>query len=170
MIWTIIGLIVCIVEIVKVCCDEYFDWSDKLGTSFLIMLASILGIVLVTLSASLITTSCVDADYNMVSDTQIVALKDNQNTNGNFYIMGGYVNEDLYYYYATETEFGYKTEKIKANHAYVKYTDGETHIEEYKGDFKNDIAYLFGYPVYDRRYIIYCPDDTVTNEFKIDLE
>lgn len=42
----------------------------------------------------------------VVSDTKIVALKDNQNISGNYYLLSGYVDEDLYYYYATETEFG----------------------------------------------------------------
>ena len=81
-----------------------------------------------------------------------------------------YVNDDLYYYYATETEFGYKTEKVSADNAYIKYTDGETHIEKYAGEFVNDIPYLFGYPICEDRYIIYCPDGTVTNEFNVDLE
>ena len=36
----------------------------------------------------------------------------NQNINGRSYIGGGRVDEDLYYYYAMETEFGYKIEKI----------------------------------------------------------
>jgi hypothetical protein len=106
----------------------------------------------------------------MVSDTKIIALKDNQNVSGSFYIMGGYVDEDLYYYYATETEFGYKTEKVKADNAYIKYTDGETHIEKYVGEFANDSANFWGFPMCDNRYIIYCPDGTVTNEFIVDLE
>lgn len=84
--------------------------------------------------------------------------------------MGGYVDEDLYYYYATETEFGYKTEKVKANNAYIKYADGETHIERYVGEFANEKNNLWGFPICDDRYIIYCPDGTVTNEFIVDLE
>jgi hypothetical protein len=120
--------------------------------------------------SSEIVTSCAEINYNIVSDTKIIALKDNQNVSGNFYITGGYVNENLYYYYATETELGYKIGKIKADNAYIKYTDGETHIERHRGEFANDNAYLWGYPACNDRYIIYCPDGTVTNEFNVDLE
>lgn len=84
--------------------------------------------------------------------------------------MGGYVNEDLYYYYAIETEFGYKTEKLKAENVYIKYTDGEPHIERCEGDFVNEKLYFWGFPTCDERYVIYCPEGTVTNEFDVDLE
>ena len=84
--------------------------------------------------------------------------------------MGGYVDEDLYYYYAIETEFGYKIEKIKADNVYIQYTDGETHIEKYEGDFVHKSKYIWGFPMCDDRYIIYCPEGTITHEFNIDLE
>ena len=119
---------------------------------------------------SKIISSFADVEYYLVSDTKITALKDNQNVNGNFYIMGGYVNEDLYYYYAAETDLGYKINKIMADNAYIKYTNEETHIQQYRGDFVNDKLIIFGVPLYDDRYVIYCPDGTVTNEFNIDLE
>ena len=171
MIWFIVGLIVFIVWTIYLICDDFYDWGEKIGTSVLVLLLSTACSILVFLLSSLIVGSSAKVHYtNMVSDTKIVALKDNQNVNGSFYIMGGYVDEDLYYYYATETEFGYKTEKIKADNVYIKYTDGETHIEEYQPEFVNDYVYLFAVPSYSHRYIIYCPDGTVTNEFNIDLE
>ena len=170
MIWIVIGLCVLAILIIRTFLDDLLDIVEKIG--FCVMIAMIICVVTlgVTALASKITTSCVDADYKIASDTKIIALKDNQNISGNFYIMGGYVDEDLYYYYATETEFGYKTEKIKAGNAYIKYTDGEPHIEKYSGEFANDGAYFWGIPMYGDRYIIYCPDGTVTNEFNVDLE
>lgn len=170
MIWIIISLVICVAMIINIFCDSWNDWLDKIMLSILTIFSSILMGFIVLLFASLITTCCAEVNYNMVSDTKIIALKDNQNVSGNFYIMGGYIDEDLYYYYATETEFGYKTEKVKANNAYIKYTDGETHIERYVGEFANDTSNLWGFPMYDDRYVIYCPDGTVTNEFIVDLE
>ena len=169
MIWIIIGFIVSIVIIIYICCDEYNDFGEKIFLSFATLLVSALFTFIVLLGASAII-SCDEPNYNMVSDTKIVALKDNQNISGNFYIFGGYVNEDLYYYYATETEFGYKTEKVSSANAYIKYTDGETHIERYEGEFASKKAYVWGFPMYVDKYIIYCPDGTVTNEFNVDLE
>jgi hypothetical protein len=170
MIWLIIGFVVAVVIIIKIFCDSWNDWCDKLFGLVITSLLSMCISLIVLLGASAITSCFAEIDYDLVSDTKIIALKDNQNVNGSFYITSGYVNEDLYYYYATETEFGYKTEKIKTDNAYIKYTDGEAHIEKYNGEFANNSAYLWGIPMCDSRYIIYCPDGTVTNEFNIDLE
>lgn len=169
MIWFIIGFIAAVAIIIGVFRDDLYGWGERIGASFLTLTISLLISSMVCLCASGIMSCCVEIEYNVVSDTKIIALKDNQNISGNFYILGGYVDEDLYYYYATETEFGYKTEKIKADNAYIKYTDGETHIERYMGDFANR-TYFWGFPVCNDRYIIYCPEGTVTNEFNVDLE
>lgn len=170
MIWFIIGLVVAVVIIVSICCDDWNDLGEKIGYSVVTLLASFVFSLMVLLIASGVVTCCAEIEYNIASDTKIIALKDNQNISGNFYIMGGYINEDLYYYYATETDFGYKTEKIKADNVYIKYTDGETHIERYDAEFTSNIANLFGFPMCDNRYIIYCPEGTITNEFNVDLE
>ena len=170
MVWLILGVLICVCAIVYICCDSWNDWFEKILLSILTVVVSAVITLMVLSLSSVITSCCAEIDYNMVSDTKIIALKDNQNVSGNFYIMGGYIDEDLYYYYATETEFGYKTEKVRADNAYIKYTDGETHIERYVGEFANDSANLWGFPMCYDRYIIYCPDGTVTNEFIVDLE
>ena len=170
MIWFIIGLIGAVVAIVCIWCDEWNDLGEKIGYSIGALFMSFVLSTLVLLLASVIISCNTEIEYNKASDTKIVALKDNQNVNGSFYIMGGYVDKDLYYYYATETELGYKTEKISAENAYIKYTDGETHIERYSGKFANESTNLWAFPMCKDRYIIYCPEGTVTNEFNVDLE
>lgn len=170
MIWFIIGFIVAIAIIIGVFRDDFYGWGERIGFSFLILICSFFISCLIFLGASVITSCCAEIEYSMVSDVKIIALKDNQDISGSFYIMGGYIDEDLYYYYATETKFGYKTEKIKADNVYIKYTDGETHIEKYQGEFVNDGAYFWGACTCDDRYIIYCPEGTVTNDFNVDLE
>lgn len=172
MIWLIISLIVTIAIII-------YHWRENLWYGVGLCILETVGILLtsffvtvliVVLSSAIVSSNDNIIEYNKVSDTKIIALKDNQNVSGSFYIMGGYVDEDLYYYYATETEFGYKTEKVKAENTYIKYTDGETHIERYFGEFTKDGLYFWGFPWCYDRYIIYVPDGTVTNEFNIDLE
>ena len=170
MIWFIIGFVVFVVLAICICADTWNDLNDKIIGCIATFLLSSLVSALVCLLASVIMSCFVEVDYSEVSDTKIITLKDNQNMNGNFYIFSGHVEEDLYYYYATETELGYKTEKVKANNAYIKYTDGETHIEKHMGKFANNIANIFGFPMYNDRYIIYCPEGTITNEFNVDLE
>lgn len=170
MIWLIIGLIAFIVAIIYIFCDDCWNLFEKFGASFMMLFPISFLSFMVLLLGSACTSVIADVEYEIASDTQIVALKDNQNVGGNFYIMGGYVDEDLYYYYATETEFGYKTEKVESENTYIKYTDGETHIEKYEPKFINKFAYLFGFPMQFSRHIIYCPEGTVTNEFRVDLE
>lgn len=170
MIWLIAGVIVCAIIIIGIFRDNYNNLLEKFFFSFMALLFSLAISILVLVGVSTIVSCCADIDYDIVSDTKIIALKDNQNVSGRFYIMGGYVDEDLYYYYAVETEFGYKTEKIKASNVYIKYTDGETHIERYGGEFANSGVNFWAMPMCDDRYIIYVPDGTVTNEFVVDLE
>lgn len=170
MIWFIIGLIGAAVAIVFICRDEWNDLGEKIGYSIATLFVSFVLSTLVLLLASAIISCGAEIEYDKVSDTKIVSLKDNQNVSGSFYIMGGYVDENLYYYYATETEFGYKTEKVSAANAYIKYTDGETRIERYEGKFANENTNLWAFPWCEDRYIIYCPEGTVTNEFNVDLE
>ena len=170
MIWIITGVLVCIVSIVKVFCDSFNDWFDKINLSIASILFSAAITLIVLLVSSLIVSNCAEIKYDMISDTKIIALKDNQSTNGNFYVFGGYVDEDLCYYYATETKLGYKTEKIKADNTYIRYTNENPHVERYYARFANDRVHLLGFCMLDDTYVIYCPDGTVINEFKVDLE
>lgn len=170
MVWLYLGFIVAVIAIIIICRDEDNYLDEKIGYSCAAFILSMIASVVLLLTSSAIVSSCAEMKYHVVSDTKIIALKDNQNINGNCYIMGGYVGEDLYYYYTTETEFGYKTEKIKAENAYIKYTDEEPHIEKYKGEFANDAVNFWAAPMCTERCIIYCPEGTVTNEFNIDLE
>ena len=170
MFWLICGFIIWVIFTISFCCNCWYDLSEKIFLSITFAMITILIALLGLLMTSSIATGCVEIDYNISSDTKIIALKDNQNVNGNFYIFGGYVNEELYYYYAKETEFGYKTDKIPANDVYIKYTESDPHIEEYTGTFKNDIVSFFAVPLNCYRYVIYCPENTITTEFNVDLE
>lgn len=169
MIWFVIGGAVAIVLIIKLWVDDWYYLGDKILLSFLETLAAFLVTSLVWFCVSGMMSLSIDLEYTKDSDTQIIALKDNQNVNGRFYIMGGYVDEELCYYYAKETEFGYKTEKIEASKAYIKYTDEQPHIERYTAEFPKDFLYVFGNPI-GKRYVIYCPENTITTEFAVDLE
>lgn len=170
MIWVFLGLVGFILISVCIFTDDWNDWADKfLYTSLALVCAGLLSFLCLLIS-SLVVTEVANIEYEKANDIDIIALKDNQNVNGRIYLMGGYVEEDLYYYYAKETEYGYKTDKIKAEDCYIKYTDEQPHIEEYEAKFTSDVAKAFGFPIDRNRYIIYCPENTITNEFKIDLE
>ena len=170
MIWFIIGFIVAAIIIVGIWREDLYDCGGNIGASVMTFIFSAFVTVIVWLIASGITSHCVEIKYDIVSDREIIALKDSHSVDGSYYIVGCYIENDLYYYYAAETELGYKTEKIRADNAYIKYTDGEIHIEKYKGKFANNIAYLFGICICNDRYIIYCPEGTIDNGFDVDFE
>ena len=101
---------------------------------------------------------------------EIIALKDGKGLVGSFYLYSGYVKDDLYYYYACETDRGYKVEKVNASKCYIIYTDENPRIETYVAEsFTNWVSWIYAIPLH-RHYILYVPDGTITNEYSINLE
>lgn len=172
MIWFILGVIGFIVFLIWFIKEEweYCYCGDRAFAIITSLLIAFLISLICFFMSSIIISEFAELDYKETNDTKIIALKDNQNINGRFYIMGGYVDEEMYYYYAEETELGYKTEKVKAENSYIKYTDEEPHIKAYEAEFKNDYVYLFAACVADKRYVIHCPENTITTEYVVDLE
>ena len=149
--------------------DDWFDVADAFLGSILTLIASFVVAVLILLFSSVFVTAA-DAHiyYKLETDTKIIALKDNSDITGSRFICSGYVDDDLYYYYATDTELGYKVEKVKASQSYIRYSDN-THIEKYNAVYSNWLVRLITLPD-DDRYVIYCPDKTITQYFEINLE
>lgn len=172
MIWVILYIVATIGAIIWIWCENLWYGVDCciLESVAAIFIAFVIFAIIIVASSAIVSSGENAIEYKKVSDIPITALKDNLNVNGNFYLMSGYINEDLYYYYVTETELGYKTEKIEADNAFIKYVNEEPYIEKYEGEFTKSINYIWGFPVCDDRYIIYCPEGTVTNEFKVNLE
>ena len=172
MFWVIFGIVGAIAAIIiYIAFGNWCDREDIFVFSGLTLIVAgglcIIGILV----SNVIAKECAEISYDITSDTKIVTLKDNQNVSGNYYLFSGRIDEDLYYHYATETEFGYKTEKLKASNVYIKYTKDEPHIEKLEPKFTNDIVTFFARnPITPDRYIIYCPEGTITSEFNIDLE
>lgn len=149
--------------------DDWFDGSEAFLYSMLTLIVSFLFAVGMTFFSSVFVTAA-DAhiDYELETDTKIIALKDNSDITGSRFVFSGYVDDDLYYYYATDTGLGYKVEKVKASRSYIRYSDN-THIEKYNAVYSNWFVRLITFPD-DDRYVIYCPDKTITQSFKINLE
>lgn len=171
MFWIILGIIAIIGFSIYYCIDN--SWAGFDDCAFIVFVISLFGsmtTILLVLISSGIMSGNVEFEYTKIEETNIIALKDNIGMEGHFYITGGYVGSELYYYYATETEFGYKTEKVKAELVYIKETNETPRIERYKGDFANSRNELWGIPLCNDRYIIYCPEGTVCESFLIDLE
>lgn len=172
MIWLIIGFVVAVVFIVSAWIHED-GLLSKIGYTFAgIFVGFVVSIFILLIASGIFNCFLDDSDYvySLSESTNIIALKDNQNISGSYFIFSGYVDEELYYYYAKETEFGYITDKIAADNCYIKYTNNTPKIETYTADFTNKIFWWFAGPMVNNRIIIYCPENTITTEFDIDLE
>lgn len=73
----------------------------------------------------------------LIKSEEIISLKDTSALDGSFFLGCGSVGEDEWYVYYTETEYGYKKNKVSADSSarpvYLKYTsEGESpRIDEY---------------------------------------
>jgi len=149
--------------------DGLLEWIFGIFTTILTMGLVFILCVLVCVGISH-TVPEEAQQIEMTDTTKIIALKDNQNTSGHFYLMGGYVDSDLYYYYAKTTPYGYKTDKVKADECFVVYTDENPHIDTYEAvKFYDWWRYIYAIPVHVH-YVIFVPDGTVREAFDIDLE
>ena len=73
----------------------------------------------------------------LIKSEEIISLRDTSALDGNFFLGCGSVGEDEWYVYYTETEYGYKKNKVSADNSarpvYLKYiSEGESpRIDEY---------------------------------------
>lgn len=101
---------------------------------------------------------------------EITALKDSSNVEGSFYLGSGYIDEEQYYYYMTDTNKGKKMEKVLAEDSYIKEVDGEVKLDIYELEYNfiGKVLMFFNSSGYE--YIFNVPKDTVTTEFNVDME
>lgn len=104
------------------------------------------------------------------STEHIIALNDSTGVNGRAGFLGsGYVEDELYYYYMTDTKEGFQAKKIKAEDAYVRYSD-EQIVETYTAtNFKNKLLWLVALPI-NSFHIVYIPEGSIIENYQIDLE
>lgn len=103
-------------------------------------------------------------------DKEIIALKDDGNADGRFFLGSGYINNDMVFYYVTNEHGTYKISRIKAGDATIIYSEDSPRIEKYSAEkFVHWWYYIFAIPVsyYTQ---IYVPEGTIQYGFNIDLE
>ncbi len=138
-------------------------------------------------------------ETSVIETTNLIALSDNNITNGNFFLGSGSINNSTYYFYYSETEHGLKLKKLNADldKTYIKYcsendkprieTENERIIYEYvlkeKPNFWSFDVFSYGhylkYEIGDVveenefneiRHIIYVPEGSIKTDFSIDME
>ena len=104
--------------------------------------------------------------------TELIALKDNFQTEGNTFLFSATINNELKYTYIYETAMGMTAKSLKASDCYIQYIgDNETPyiqkwVVSHSSEFMNKMFILS----YDR-YTIYLPEGSVIEEvYNIDIE
>lgn len=150
---------------------ERISFSD-IGEYFICALVA-LTMSLLALMFIIAASSCINDDnllFEKQYDKEIVALKDNGNAGGRFFLGSGYIDNDMMFYYVTNEHGAYKINKIKAGEATIIYSEDSPRIEKYSAEkFVHWWYYIFAIPVsyYTQ---IYVPEGTIQYGFNIDLE
>ena len=145
--------------------------------NFAFMIVTLFMCLILVLSAisaltSLIVPIFIPKQYIKTNTVDIIALNDSQNMQGSSFIGSGYVDEELKYYVMQDTNLGYSVIKIDSDNAYIKEDkDQKPHIEIQTEEIENPILrYWFNFNCGGTRYIIYVPNGTIVQNYKIDLK
>lgn len=161
-----------------ICIKSMIGWTIGRPNFWQYILATIRGLImgcLINFISMLLMFFMINihASKKEVIDTTIFikAIKDNQSSNGNFFLGSGNINGEIYYYYMTCKDDNTQIKKIKNNDdVYIIETNSEKpKIVFYKKEFVNphfkDIM-----PFYNEKIKIYIPKGSLKTNYNIDME
>lgn len=107
-----------------------------------------------------------------VIEKKIYALNDTSSNQGTHYLYSGYINNELKYRYIIGTSNGKQVKKTRTTNVFIKEENCEPKVKIYKRVLKNKIyGWLFFVELPDEDKVeFYVPDNTVINNYKIDLQ
>ena len=109
---------------------------------------------------------------NKVVEKEIYALNDTSTNQGVSYLFSGYVDDELKYRYVINTSNGKQIKETKTNNVFIKERDNTPKVKIYKRVLKyKSYSWLFFVELSDEDKVeFYVPENTVTNDYKIDLQ
>lgn len=107
-----------------------------------------------------------------VIEKKIYALNDTSSNQGTHYLYSGYINNELKYRYVVGTSNGKQVKETKTTNVFIKEENCEPKVKIYKRVLKNKIyGWLFFVELPDEDKVeFYVPDNTVINDYNIDLQ
>lgn len=167
MIWLIIGIlagiIIAVIEIIK----EGYEFTRHISIIIFCLALSTIPLTV----CSVICSLCCESEYIKTNEIEISALNDKSNISGNFFIGTGYIEEEINYYYVENTEKGKIIKNIEADNVYiVEDNEEKPRIEKYNAQYKNKICNLIAKNYNNSYKKIYIPENSITNEYNINLE
>lgn len=152
-----------LIELIAIAILIYFIREDAIGCGIgVILLVSILNVAassLLLCVGSALPDGCYK--FHDSKEMQIVALQDNA------YIYR-HRGEKLTYSFMYKEDDGYRSGHVDADNAIIFCSD-EAKIIAQSGEFKDWYHWLYAYPTKEK-YIIYVPEGTIKEEYKVDLQ
>ena len=165
----IIGFIIGVIGAIS-----YMGGIDSFVDVFVSLLIGVLSTLIAALLVVILTVAIIPADeyiYSPVSETPIIALKDDQSVVGSHFLFSGITDSELRYYFATETDLGVKIKHVKAENAYVRYDSENPRIQSYRcTGFRHWYTFLYSVPLKSDNYVLYVPEGTIERVYEINLE
>lgn len=125
----------------------------------------------------IITTAIIEnnakSESVVISETKILALKDNTSLKGNFFLGSGNINGTMQYVYLIETEEnGIQLQTINANSIYIIQEEKiNPRIVIYRKQPVNNILKWLWLPTIDNiQKKIYIPKGSIKYDFTVDLQ
>lgn len=127
------------------------------------------GLVAFTLTPVMTVIAPVETE---VIEKKIYALNDTSSNQGTHYLYSGYINNELKYRYVVDTSNGKQVKEIETTNVFIKEENCEPKVKIYKRVLKNKIyGWLFFVELPDEDKVeFYVPDNTVINDYNIDLQ
>ena len=174
MIIFIFGITVMVGFLIYYIIEFDFDLSGLFFSFTLGILGVLLGSIIIVIVVNSYFAGTDDANKVFIekNQTQLVALKDNFQTEGTAFLLSASVNDKLKYTYIYETQQGMTTGSVDVDKCYIKYTDENTtpYIQEWEVRCKSDTLYWL-FLLSETRYTIYLPEGSVIqNVYEINLE
>lgn len=134
-------------------------------------LTFIFAFIFIVIPASIVALpdSPSDDQVEVVEEIDLIALQDNLTIKGSIFVLSGYIDEELQYFYLYDNGYGMQYDNIKVKDCYIKYTDEASRVVKWTLSNKsNMINRLFC--TYKTYYTFYVPEDSmIENTYNIDL-
>lgn len=163
---------ICIILILCVIIGGFLFYLSFWGDVCDFLLGGFIGLLVGIVICSIFAGVGVSDNYTYTQPITISAIQDNASSKGEFYLRGGYVEGDLSYSFCYgDPENGFQIKTVSAEKCVVKFTDKEPYFQQ-----KEQLTNWFGKFLYStdkftlEEYVIYIPEGTMINDFKIDLQ
>ncbi|MGF9741931.1 hypothetical protein ABEX06_00380 [Bacillus safensis] len=164
-----LSLLVAVIVAIVVITDSYgyIEFFDVLFGVFIGIFCGVAVFLVAAVPSFFLETKTVEPHK-----TEISSIKDNAKTNGSFVLGTGTVDENQYFYFVEE-KAGFKTIS-KASVEDSKMKEGsyaKPYVLTYDVQYKSPIArFFYGKSTGKNTYEFYLPEDTITTDYKIDME